>query len=447
MTSPTSSAATFLHQEAIALLTRLDRVRPFVVHETMVVAAAPTPAALSAVERFLIDGRAALRRQVNEFLDWLAGPGAHATASEQQRRFVVIRLAFNDVLSQFDLFTEALTQRSEHETGVWLSGLDILAADALRLSTIELDAPPVICYLARGPGAAIRRARTRLPGGGPSPAALIRIPRERMISQGIGSSLVHEVGHQAAALLGLVESMRAWFEQCRARSAPAAQAVLTAWHGWLSEVVADIWSVAKLGIGSTLGLIGVVSLPRRFVFRPSGADPHPVPWLRVRLSCALGDAFYPDPQWRALDALWTQLYPPSLIPEPLRETYAALSRSIPEVVDLLLRHKPASFGGQDMATALRLPSRTRTALLARHASWQREPSGYLDAAPTLTFAVIGQARASQAISPRRESEVIGDLLTGWAVRSSLDTSVLCATRSPAAAPPLPRTGALAGPPR
>ena len=66
------------------------------------------------------------------YLDWLRGPGRDAPAREQQRRFTQIRLGFNDVLSQFDLFTEAITQRSEHRPGVWLSGLDMLATDALR---------------------------------------------------------------------------------------------------------------------------------------------------------------------------------------------------------------------------------------------------------------------------------------------------------------------------
>ena len=68
--------------------------------------------------------------------------------------------------------------------------------------------PGLICYLDRSHGAAIRRARTRLPGGGDNPVAIIRMPRERMIGSGIASSLVHEVGHQAAALLDLVESIR-----------------------------------------------------------------------------------------------------------------------------------------------------------------------------------------------------------------------------------------------
>ena len=56
-----------------------------------------------------------------------------------------------------------------------------MAADALRLSDGYFEAPPVVCYLDRGHGAAIRRARTRLPGGGESPVAIVRVPRERMI--------------------------------------------------------------------------------------------------------------------------------------------------------------------------------------------------------------------------------------------------------------------------
>ncbi len=36
----------------------------------------------------------------------------------------------------------------------------------------------------------------------------MRIPRERMVGAATGSSLVHEVGHQVSALLGLVPSLR-----------------------------------------------------------------------------------------------------------------------------------------------------------------------------------------------------------------------------------------------
>ncbi|MGH3870628.1 MAG: hypothetical protein ACRDSR_03770 [Pseudonocardiaceae bacterium] len=429
-------AAGFLDQEARALLTRLDRVRPFAVHETMVPAAAPTPAALSAVEHRLLEGRRALRSRVQGYRDWLHGPGRSCPPNEQQRRFTHIRLAFNDVLSQFDLFTEVVTQRSEHRTGVWLSGLDMLAADALRLPARLFDPPPVMCYLARGPGAAIRRARTRLPGGESNPVALIRVPRERMVGHGIASSLVHEVGHQGAALLELVESLRPALQDAEQRGSPADQPAWRCWGQWISEIVADLWSVATLGVGSTLGLIGVASLPRWFVFRPSGDDPHPVPWIRVQLSCAIGDTLYPDPQWRQIAQLWSALYPLDGAPAGVQNSLHRLLAHIPAFVGELLAHRPPALHGHRLGAVLRRPDRQRTALLACYAAWRRAPDGVSTTPPALAFAVVGQARKDGVISPEQESRLLGELLTHWAVRSSLDTSVLCAQAS-APYPPLP----------
>ena len=148
----------------------------------------PPPGRTAAIERFLHTGRHELRVQIGDFLDWLHGDGQTATPAEQQRRFVLIRLQFNVVLAQFDLFTEVVTQRSEHSTGVWLSGLDILAQDALRVGAFDDGDARLVVYLARGAGAAIRRAKTRLPGGKPNPVGIIRLPRERMVGSGIASA-------------------------------------------------------------------------------------------------------------------------------------------------------------------------------------------------------------------------------------------------------------------
>ncbi|MBV9048401.1 MAG: hypothetical protein JOY58_09040, partial [Solirubrobacterales bacterium] len=232
------AAADSLAQEMRAMLTRVARVRPFALQETMVPAATLTPQAQIAIERLLLGGRRELLDSGRNYLRWLAGPGRFADPAEIQRRFVVQRLRFNDLLAQWDTYAAAITQRSEAGTGVWLSGLDVVAADALTLPPYY-DAPPVICYLDRGPGAAIRRARTRLPGGASTPVAIVRMPRERMVGHGIGSSLVHEVGHQAAALLGLVASLR---EALRARAArePRRARVWRIWERWISEIIADL---------------------------------------------------------------------------------------------------------------------------------------------------------------------------------------------------------------
>ena len=60
-----------LQQEARGLLTRLARVRPFVLVEPMLTAAAPLPHTQSAIDGYLIQGRKRLLNQVHEYLRWL----------------------------------------------------------------------------------------------------------------------------------------------------------------------------------------------------------------------------------------------------------------------------------------------------------------------------------------------------------------------------------------
>jgi len=351
-----------------------------------------------------------------------------ATPAQAQRSFSLLRLRFNAVLTQFDLFNNALTQRSEREIGVWLSGLDVVSADALRLPGDYYDAPPVICYLDRGVGAAIRRARPRLPGGGENPVAVIRVPRERMVGSGIASSLVHEVGHQAAALLDLVNSLRPVLRGLQRGSGPNSE-VWSLWERWLSEIVADFWSVARVGIASTLGLMGVVSLPRAFVFRLNLDDPHPPPWIRVKLSCAMGQVLYPHPQWERLAKLWESYYPPIGLDPSRRDSFAKLQATLPGFVALLVHHRPKTLRGRSLVEVLDVQNRQPPALATLYRAWSREPFRMYRAPPTLAFAVIGQAKSDGRMSPEQESVILAKLLTHWALRSTLDVSAACSLQT------------------
>jgi hypothetical protein len=418
-------AARMLDQEARALLTRLDRVKTFALLEPMVPAAALFPNAQSAIERALVEGRRELRLLVDRFIGWLARARAHTTGAIAQRRFTILRLRFHEVLNQFDMFSDAITQRSEHDNGTWLSGLDVVAVDALTLPGRYYDLPPVLCYLDRGPGAAIRRARTRLPGGRCNPAAIIRIPRERMIGSGIASSLVHECGHQAAALLDLVASLRPILQGLQRGTHPDRD-LWAIWERWISEIVADFWSVARVGIAATLGLMGVVSLPRAFVFRIDLSDPHPTPWLRVKLSAAMGQALYPHPQWAGFGALWEQLYPPQGLDHQRRTLLARLEAQMPAFVALLVSHRPPRLSGRTLPEVLETATRAPARLAILFSAWSQAPAGMYRARPTLVFAVLGQARADGRLSPEDESALVGKLLTFWALKTTLDTSYECA---------------------
>jgi hypothetical protein len=419
----------FLAQEARALLTRLARVRPFVLHETMVPAAALPLAAQAAIERHLLLAKRELGVRVRAFLAWLESPtGQTATPEEAQRRFTFLRLRFNALLAQVDIFADVLTQRSEHETGVWLAGLDALAADALRLPGGYYDPPPLVCYVDRGHGAAIRRARTRLPGGSENPVAVIRVPRERMVGSGIASSLVHEVGHQAASLLDLMASLQTVLAGLQTGSTSDA----LAWRllsRWLSEILADFWAVARVGIAAPMGLMAVVSLPRVFVFRISLDDPHPFPWIRVKIACAFGRALWPDPQWDGLARLWESFYPRDGL-DPMRaRVIALLEATIPAFVGLVIHHRPRALRGASLAEALRTQDRSPARLRALWAAWARTPSLAPRTAPSLALAVLGQARADGVLASEREGNDTARLLTAWAIGQALGSAAPAAPTS------------------
>ena len=421
---PASSYAHWmLDQEAHALLARLARVKPFVLSEPMVLAASLLPAAQIAIERFLTKGRRELRERIQGYLSWMHGEGKQAPPDEIQRRFVFLKLRFNAVLAQLELFYQVISQRSESEQGIWISGLDVVAADALALPQFY-EAPPVICYLDRGIGGAIRRARTRMPGGGENPVAVIRIPRERMIGSGIASSLVHETGHQAAALLGLVPSLQQVLqEKQRAVQQPMPWRL---WERWISEIVADCWSIARVGVVSTLGLIGVVSLPRPFVFRINVDDPHPAPWIRVKLSCAIGDGLYPHPQWKRIADLWESYYPLADLDGERRKLLAQLQQTLAEFVTIMIDHRPQALRGRSLREAMKVEERTPARLAALFSAWNEAPQQMYRAPPSLVFAVLGQAKADGGLSPKDESDLLAKLLTFWAMRSTLDASAYCA---------------------
>jgi hypothetical protein len=419
------SSQQFLANEARSLLTRLDGVRAFSLRMPMVPAASISQDALKAIERFTEKECAELRVLVRDYVRQIEQSGTISIdPSEAQRRLSILRIRFNNVLAQVDIFSDVLNQRSESDTGVWIAGLDAAAADALRLPSMYYKAPPVMCYLDRGRGGAIRRARTRLPGGKGNPVAIIRVPRERMIGSSISTSLFHEIAHQGSALLDLVSSIKPilnGLQKNREKLSP-----WPFWNLWISEIIPDFWSVAKLGIGSTLGLISVVSLPRAFVFRIT-SDIHAFPYIRVKLSCAMGNALYPHPQWEQMARLWESLYPLNGLPEEKIKIIAMLEAGMPAFVTLLVNHRPKSLRGNSLKETIASPVRSPSRLQDSFDAWRLSPKKMYGDPPTMVFAVLGQAKFDGKISPEKESKIIAELLKHWALSNTLNTSAICAT--------------------
>jgi hypothetical protein len=183
-----------------------------------------------------------------------------------------------------------------------------------------------------------------------------------------------------------------------------------------------------------MGLLSVVSLPRAFVFRVSLTDPHPFPWIRVMLSCAMGAALYPHPQWGRIDQIWESFYPTGGLDEERAHLLSKLRATMPDFVALLVNHRPESLGGRSLGEVLASPERRPEALAAEFASWGDDLNRMRRAAPSLAFAAVGQARADGRVSPEREGRMLADLLLYWALRESLDSSADCAFQPARSAP-------------
>jgi hypothetical protein len=227
-----------------------------------------------------------------------------------------------------------------------------------------------------------------------------------------------------ADLLDVLPSLRATLA-ARPTQTARAHLVRNLWRRWISEIFADVWAIARVGVASTLGLISLVSLPKAFVFRVNTDDPHPPPWIRVKLSCAVGDALYPHPQWAQLAGLWESFYPLERTTITARlDLLRDLERGIPALVDHLLAHRPPTLGGRALGDLMPGADRTPANLALLTGPMHRD-GGLHTAPPTVAFAAIAQARMDGRMSPEQESLVTTRLLKRWAVETTLAERPAC----------------------
>ena len=72
----------------------------------------------------------------------------------------------------------------------------------------------------------------------------------------------------------------------------------------------------------------------------------------MQLSCAIGNALYPDRQWTELADLWSELYPRRNAPAAMHRPLALLEAQIPPFVQFMLEHRPPALRGARLGDAL-----------------------------------------------------------------------------------------------
>jgi hypothetical protein len=116
------------------------------------------------------------------------------------------------------------------------------------------------------------------------------------------------------------------------------------------------------------------------------------------------------------------------------------------VAELIAEHRAPALGGRTLRSIMPVAERTPARLAQQYRAWVARPELLRDTAPTLAFAVLGQARHAGVLTPEDEGRIVGDLLTHWALRSTLDIAQLCAAASPSRRLPPPAVTPIRLPP-
>ena len=130
--------------------------------------------------------------------------------------------------------------------------------------------------------------------------------------------------------------------------------------------------------------------------------------------------------WQKVAELWGSYYPVATLNDELRQLIAQIERAIPEFVSVLVNHRPTSLRGRSLREVMSSEQRSPARLTTLFDVWNKAPAQMYRARPSLAFAVLGQAKADGRLSPEDESDILGRLLTYWAMRSTLDASAYCA---------------------
>lgn len=162
---------------------------------------------------------------------------------------------------------------------------------------------------------------------------LVRVPYERIESPWGMGVILHEVGHNLQADLGVWQETEAAVQR-RVLQVTGDPWVTRIWTRWHKEIFADLIAILLGGPAAALGMKDFLAYPhpRVLAFRPLSV--HPVPYLRGFLLAEMVRRVGFPQMARRLRLVWRKLYQPHLAAARLPRRLMATARIvIPQVVD------------------------------------------------------------------------------------------------------------------
>jgi hypothetical protein len=278
-----------------------------------------------------------------------------------RRHLVAFRARYLRTETTLDFFGDAINTRTNPRLAALLRACDVLAGRSIFgvLDPCGQPTPLVLTYLDRGLGASILKAGSRLwDGHATSPAAAIKVVPHNLYRP---TALVHEGGHQAAAILGWNEELG---DALYGSVSGAGAGLARIWAGWASEIAADAVAFVHTGYAAVAGLHDVLAGDPAALFRYLPGDPHPIAYIRVLLGVAACRRFYGAGPWDDLAEAWREAYPLDGAGPAVRAFVERSEPLLPRIVEASLCAPMRAFGGRSLA-ALVDPDRVRPQALLR----------------------------------------------------------------------------------
>lgn len=283
-----------------------------------------------------------LRRDAQTLANQVEKQGNNSNKVALHKQIVNLRKKYLLAEETIHFYADAINTRTNSEMAMLLCGIDSLCQRSLKelLLPLQKQPPKVLTYVDKGLGASILKSDLRLWDGTLSPVAAIKVTQHNLPRP---TAVIHETGHQAAAMLDWNKQLAKSLYHCLQPVNPLLAKILSSWS---SEIAADAFAFVHTGYAAVASLHDVLAGEDELIYSFHQHDPHPISYIRILMNIEMCKRFYGKGAWNELESDFKELYPLQKASPDAAQMIKGIMPHLEVIVDTILRGKYQSFNGQ-----------------------------------------------------------------------------------------------------